>query len=1058
MKKDMRQKKKKTAEQSSVKCKNMIIRKKCTSFIAGLLVFTIMVTIVPAAVVFADAENTAAKLQDVEKLYNARAGEITARSDEEQLKEITEITEALAESETVQGILPGLFLQRDFLIGYLENGGTFTEEQEASILRQIQVDANADMTSSILGNLCKDVLLLCAMDIDPCTCTVKADAQSAGKNGVDGEIKVQTINIIDKIAGAAEANLTIYNAPYVLLVYAANEKCRPENTVGSVVLTEDTVIRYILDNQAKDGEKAGSFGGKFANAGDTASVILGFAGYTDYESEIVKNAEITDSIEVAYDYILSSKDAFSSFGNVNYNAYVILAGSMLGKDPREITAGENGPDVIDALLSDSLGTDSGFKYGTSSKVNLMATADAMRALTAFRNYCSSDIGLKGNIYDFTDKELPVYENWPTGKILTDLFVAPPVKTLYKKGESLDTAGMAVTAKYSDGTIKTLADGEYQVSKLASTTTGTKEITVKYSETSYGITENKSAKFLVNVTDTSGSGSSGTQVSELKVSTTVKNADGKMLAEGTAVIKKDSTTVMDVLKQILAGAGITATIKGGYVVSIDGLSEFDMGGNSGWMVRVDGTLIETSSAQYKLKGGEKIEWFYTKDWTKVPGAGSSKNATVSTVTEMEIKEVIEKADKFLEKTVTNPAVSSIGGEWSIIARERVGSDVPALFTELYDKNAGIAIKETAGELDQRRITENARAVIAFTALGQDAANVYGYNLLLPLADMEKVKKQGLNGVIWTLIALDSGDYDIPQVNGRRTARSMLINTVLKEEVNGGGFSLSGGEADIDITAMTLTALAPYRNEENIKNAVERGIVLLSSKQNKAGGYTVYGSENSESTAQTVIALCTLGIDPASDKRFIKNGESLVDNLLSYQIEDGSFEHTRGGGSDLMATEQALLALAAYHRLVNSLSPLYDMTDTEGVSSRIEKDSVKIAIDGKQIEFTAYTGKPFIDEADRTLAPVRIITEKLGCDVSWNSTEKLAIITKDGTKVYIKAGSNEIIIEKDDVQKYKTIDTTAKVIDDRTYIPLRAATEALGYNIVWDNADRIVRIER
>ena len=61
-------------------------------------------------------------------------------------------------------------------------------------------------------------------------------------------------------------------------------------------------------------------------------------------------------------------------------------------------------------------------------------------------------------------------------------------------------------------------------------------------------------------------------------------------------------------------------------------------------------------------------------------------------------------------------------------------------------------------------------------------------------------------------------------------------------------------------MALTALVPYKDEEKVNEAIERGIALLSEKQNKNGGYTSYGSENSESTAQTIIALCTLGIDP------------------------------------------------------------------------------------------------------------------------------------------------------------------------------------------------------
>lgn len=82
----------------------------------------------------------------------------------------------------------------------------------------------------------------------------------------------------------------------------------------------------------------------------------------------------------------------------------------------------------------------------------------------------------------------------------------------------------------------------------------------------------------------------------------------------------------------------------------------------------------------------------------------------------------------------------------------------------------------------------------------------------------------------------------------------------------------------------------------------------------------------------------------------------------------------------------------------------MTDVAEVAERLERVAVKVTIDNKQVEFTSYTGRPFIDHASRTLAPIRQITENLGCDVSWDNSAKLAVITKDGTKVYITAGSS------------------------------------------------------
>ena len=64
------------------------------------------------------------------------------------------------------------------------------------------------------------------------------------------------------------------------------------------------------------------------------------------------------------------------------------------------------------------------------------------------------------------------------------------------------------------------------------------------------------------------------------------------------------------------------------------------------------------------------------------------------------------------------------------------------------------------LHQRKNTEHSRVILALTALGFDPTQVSGYNLLLPLADYDGTLRQGINGPIWALIALDSAAYTIP----------------------------------------------------------------------------------------------------------------------------------------------------------------------------------------------------------------------------------------------------------------------------------------------------------
>ena len=71
-----------------------------------------------------------------------------------------------------------------------------------------------------------------------------------------------------------------------------------------------------------------------------------------------------------------------------------------------------------------------------------------------------------------------------------------------------------------------------------------------------------------------------------------------------------------------------------------------------------------------------------------------------------------------------------------------------------------MKEHEGNLHDKKYTEYSRVIVALTAIGKNPADVAGYNLLTPLGDYEKTIWQGMNGPIWALIALDSGNYDMP----------------------------------------------------------------------------------------------------------------------------------------------------------------------------------------------------------------------------------------------------------------------------------------------------------
>ncbi len=225
-------------------------------------------------------------------------------------------------------------------------------------------------------------------------------------------------------------------------------------------------------------------------------------------------------------------------------------------------------------------------------------------------------------------------------------------------------------------------------------------------------------------------------------------------------------------------------------------------------------------------------------------------------------------------------------------------------------------QTEDELDRVKATEWHRISLTVLALGGDPTS-FGMdingNAINLIADgtynyvHDDLGAQGINGYIYALITLDAGKYEIPS-NSKYT-RENIIYAILCAQEEDGGFGLVKG-SDPDITAMALQALAPYKENSDVKKAVDAALTYLSEMQNGDGTYSSSSIESSETCSQVIMALCANGIDPREDERFIKHGSSVYNALMKFRLDDGSFVHsyddTKG---NIMATEQAMLALVA-----------------------------------------------------------------------------------------------------------------------------------------------------
>ena len=347
----------------------------------------------------------------------------------------------------------------------------------------------------------------------------------------------------------------------------------------------------------------------------------------------------------------------------------------------------------------------------------------------------------------------------------------------------------------------------------------------------------------------------------------------------------------------------------YAVSINGAAPVAAEAS----FRYTAVLVGKTTLAFTASDGEKTSAPYTVTLTVAKPAGP------------DVQEAYKTTGDYLSGKGT-PIVGSIGGEWLTIGLARSGRTVPEGYYDNAVAYVKAEINTTTNRLDRNKSTDNARLILALTAIGKDVTDVGGFDLLAGLDDMKYVKRQGTNGPVWTLIALDSHGY----TPAGSVTRDALVETILSLQKDSGAWYINSTNTtdDVDMTAMAIQALAPYyKTNEAVKAAVDKALTWLSTMQKSDGSFAEMAgvASSSESTAQVLVALCALGIDPTADARFAKNSFHVVDGLLTFYTGE-AFKHQLADTTvDQMGTEQSYYALAAYMRLTGGRSFLYDMND-------------------------------------------------------------------------------------------------------------------------------------
>lgn len=241
-------------------------------------------------------------------------------------------------------------------------------------------------------------------------------------------------------------------------------------------------------------------------------------------------------------------------------------------------------------------------------------------------------------------------------------------------------------------------------------------------------------------------------------------------------------------------------------------------------------------------------------------------------------------------ITNvlPARIGIDAEWYVLGLARDGD---------YDFSAyAEALVKYVNENTVTNAVTRQKYALALLASG------YCSDFVQQTAD-ECVGQLGLMSFVWALHLAENG------LASRNMTAEQIVDRILEAELSDGGFAVAGNNFNVDATAMVLQALAPYAENERVAAVTERGLNRLSSVQTDNGGFVAYGEENAESSAQVLMMMACLNID-VEDSRFVKNGNTVLDALLSYRCESGGFSHTLGAEISESASAQAYLALVSW----------------------------------------------------------------------------------------------------------------------------------------------------
>lgn len=452
------------------------------------------------------------------------------------------------------------------------------------------------------------------------------------------------------------------------------------------------------------------------------------------------------------------------------------------------------------------------------------------------------------------------------------------------------------------------------------------------------------------------------------------------AAGTSVnISKVATqvavgTTADILvKNVLDCSGYQGNYElldtgyGPYLESINGMGTEQEGSDYYyWSFYINGDYSSVGLGSYELKDNDKISLIYTYQDSSMQAKDFMDDVAKNPAADQAIAltEVAKKQQTVLAEAVYQsqfgkedvvPGIENTNGLYTVFSLIRAGYEKPEFYQAVYQKIVQqlYELKETGKTTDpvqNKDITEEsiledgyaelyyAKIVLAVSAMGMDAADVGGFNLIEKMAQKKvyDASAESYTREATMLLALDSSQYVLPTGDDYVT-RTELVNKLADSLDVQIATSIQWG---VDMAAMTIQPLAPYTVEgnlaeqekdasydrEKIAAACSKGIHFLESMQSAEGLYgDSWSPNNAWSLAQVMTTLGQFGISPVSEEDgsdFIKNGKTVLDAASEFVDEK---EETVDESLMGYQPEQLLRGLNACIRVIEGENVLYDTKD-------------------------------------------------------------------------------------------------------------------------------------